>query len=147
MKTKTCFKCNISQPLVNFYAHPGTLDGHLGKCKSCAKLDTRNNYESNRQGIAEYEAKRQRTPERRKKKIEYQRKHRLNNPEKYKARMAVQSALSRGKITNPGCRICGNKAQAHHHDYLKPLDVDWLCFHHHREHGHHQIVVNTEYGN
>jgi hypothetical protein len=35
------------------------------------------------------------------------------------------------------CEKCGyHKSQAHHHDYSKPLDVNWLCFACHRkEHG------------
>ena len=30
------------------------------------------------------------------------------------------------------CQICGRKAEAHHYDYNKPLDVLWLCRSHHR---------------
>jgi hypothetical protein len=29
------------------------------------------------------------------------------------------------------CKVCGDKAQAHHHDYSKPLEVEWLCQKHH----------------
>jgi ribosomal protein S27AE len=32
------------------------------------------------------------------------------------------------------CSKCGAKAQAHHDDYKKPLDVRWLCPKHHGEH-------------
>lgn len=57
----------------------------------------------------------------------------------------VNNAIRDGKIARQPCEVCGRKAQAHHEDYSKPLDVRWLCFQHHREHGHDQIVLATEY--
>lgn len=36
--------------------------------------------------------------------------------------------LRRGKIQRQPCKACGNeKAEMHHHDYNKPLEVEWLC--------------------
>lgn len=44
------------------------------------------------------------------------------------------SDLRAGKLIEEPCRICGNiKAEAHHEDYSKPLDVVWLCNKHHKE--------------
>ena len=39
---KVCFKCGIEKPLKEFYTHKAMLDGHLGKCKECTKIDTKN---------------------------------------------------------------------------------------------------------
>jgi hypothetical protein len=41
MKTKRCFKCDKIKLLNEFYKHPQTKDGYLGKCKSCTKVDVR----------------------------------------------------------------------------------------------------------
>lgn len=49
------------------------------------------------------------------------------------ARRAVRHALETGRMVRGVCH-CGNtKAQAHHDDYSKPLDVRWLCRPHHNE--------------
>lgn len=50
------------------------------------------------------------------------------------ARQAVNDALKRGVIVRQPCIKCGSeKVDAHHDDYLKPLDVTWLCRRHHAE--------------
>lgn len=48
---------------------------------------------------------------------------------KHNARMLLHYHLRVGKMTKPDCcQKCGKgEVQAHHHDYLKPLEVDWLC--------------------
>ena len=63
--------------------------------------------------------------------------------EKNLARMARYRASNKDKIAARGsvryylepkpCKICGDKAEAHHEDYDKPLEVQWLCKVHHRE--------------
>lgn len=50
-----------------------------------------------------------------------------------KARELFNHYMRDKHIDRQPCEICGEKAEAHHDDYNKPLDVRWLCFKHHRE--------------
>lgn len=55
-------------------------------------------------------------------------------PERHRARNTVLSALKNGLLIKGKCAVCGDaKAEAHHEDYKKPLDVIWLCRKHHLE--------------
>lgn len=48
-------------------------------------------------------------------------------PEKYQARQEVLKALRKGLLRKAPCKCGAPKAQAHHHDYSRPLDIEWLC--------------------
>lgn len=51
-------------------------------------------------------------------------------PERHKARVAVRLAVKRGQLIRPSvCQSCqsADLVQAHHEDYNKPLDIQWLC--------------------
>ena len=39
--TKKCFKCSLEKPTTEFYKHKAMADGLIGKCKDCAKSDTK----------------------------------------------------------------------------------------------------------
>jgi hypothetical protein len=53
------------------------------------------------------------------------------HPEKYKAYLEIKKAIYHGTVKRQRCVVCGEKAQAHHEDYSKPLEVVWLCQKHH----------------
>lgn len=61
------------------------------------------------------------------------------NKHKRQAHALVKRAIEKGVLMRPDeCERCGTVAliQAHHSDYTKPLDVDWLCSKcHSAEHG------------
>jgi hypothetical protein len=69
----------------------------------------------------------------------YQRNWRKSHPEPYsekiKARAVAKVYLARGKIQRQPCCECGqHRAQMHHEDYSRPLDVMWLCRRCHMKH-------------
>lgn len=70
-----------------------------------------------------------------------------NSPEerlkRRKARSKLNHFLRDKRIQRPNCELCNDKAEAHHDDYNKPLDVRWLCFNHHHEY-HKSIYENPE---
>ncbi len=45
----------------------------------------------------------------------------------------VAAALRYAVIQRHPCIVCGAKGFAHHPDYRFPLDVIWLCQHHHMQ--------------
>lgn len=58
------------------------------------------------------------------------------HPERTKARRQLNNAVRDGRLIRlsqcqwPGCEC--TKVEAHHHDYTKPFDVQWLCRPHHQ---------------
>lgn len=80
------------------------------------------------------------------KRADYNRRYKAipENRVKIRAREAVQNALRYGKMARQPCEVCGaEKTHGHHDDYLKPLEVRWLCHScHAAEHRDHQVVVS-----
>ena len=59
---------------------------------------------------------------------------RSRDPVKHLARAHVAYAKRTGKITPGVCDVCGSaNTEAHHINYTRPLDVQWLCRIHHAE--------------
>ena len=138
---KKCFKCGVEKEIDEFYKHSQMGDKHLGKCKECTRRDVAERYVRERDKIRDYEQRRFKDPARKEKTLEYQRNRRLAHPEKNIARSRVGHAIRSGRLVRTPCEICKNPdVEAHHTDYSKPLDVQWLCFKCHREHGHGQKV-------
>lgn len=121
MQQKTCFKCDVKQPITEFYVHPQMGDGRLNKCKTCTRRDVRENYEAN---IDRYRA------------YDKRRGFRPSSPIKRAARYAVKQAIISGRLIRGECEMPGShhgRIEAHHDDYSKPLQIRWLCKKHHGE--------------
>lgn len=134
---KTCTKCYAAKPAEDFYRKHSA-------CKECTKSRVRAHYAANRDRYSAYEKERARRPERKAWASAAQKRLRARSPERYRARDAVGNALRDGRLVKSPCEVCGAvRVQAHHEDYSKPLDVRWLCFKHHREVEHGQVVTKA----
>ncbi|API61064.1 hypothetical protein BSL82_09710 [Tardibacter chloracetimidivorans] len=104
-------------------------DGHLNKCRDCTKIDARRHRLENAETVRAYDRERARRPERVAKRSTYAKAYRYQNPEKRAAHTALGNAVRSGKLKKQPCAFCGSgeRLEAHHHDYNKPLDVTWLC--------------------
>lgn len=142
---RQCRTCGESKPLMDFYSQ---TNGNLQRdCKECWKAYVKANrlaradqyaaYERGRATLPHRIALRQAyaaTPEGKAKGSQAKRAYSERNPIKRAAVTAVNNAIRSGRINRQPCEVCGNpKAQAHHDDYSKPLDVRWLCTKHHAE--------------
>ena len=65
------------------------------------------------------------------KRVQANRDWMMRNPSKRTAQLKVGRAIREKKLLRRACEVCGSRAQAHHDDYSKPLDVRWLCPKHH----------------
>ena len=140
VSVKTCFKCQVEQPITEFYRHARMSDGHLNKCKTCARRDVAENYRARRSYYQEYERQRFQREERKAQAKASRRRRRQRHPEKERARLKTRRAIARGILQRQPCEVCGDtQVQAHHVDYSQPLQVQWLCFKHHRQQ-HGQIM-------
>jgi len=106
-------------------------DGHLGKCKDCARDDVAEHRIKNIGRIRQYDRERSALPHRIELRERVTEAWRRRHPERARAHRALRWAVRSGRITRAvACQRCGstpNRIEAHHWDYSKPLDVEWLC--------------------
>lgn len=124
---KVCIACGTPKPIEEFYKHPKMADGHIGKCKECQKANAKLNYRRHLGARKKYEKTREQTSKRKAQKKKYFLLDCEKHPEKRAARIKAGNALRAGKLERKPCQRCGRKAQMHHIDYFRPLEVEWYC--------------------
>lgn len=132
MDEKKCSKCKKIKELNAFNKSTCAKDGLRCECKECQKI---------------YDKKYMSKPVNRKKRKKYHKeyysldhvkiKQRVlkrqsdkRHPLKGSARNFLRNALLWGYVTKPDrCSSCGKVCipEGHHTDYLRPVDVEWLC--------------------
>ena len=112
---KLCKFCGQTKPLSKFTLNERMADGFMSKCKDCQVVYNRKWRKSNSEKLTTYS-----------------RTYRAKYPQKLRANATIQTNVKRGKIDRKPCEVCGSeKADAHHDDYSRPMDVRWLCRTHH----------------
>lgn len=130
---KRCSTCKTEKPLTDFYADRRTPDGLKCQCKKCHCLTTMisrdpdNHRDYNREWMRRSKyATREEVRER-----HLLRSRVKNKSIEAKARHLANVAVRLGFLIRPSvCPECGKTnfgIHAHHADYSKPLDVQWIC--------------------
>lgn len=113
---KTCKTCRVEKDESEFYKHKLTKDGLRPSCKQCG-IEATKQWQRDNPAAVNAKAKLQRE----------------KYPDREKARRAVNNAVRDGRLLKQPCHCGETKVQAHHEDYSKPLDIEWLCIKHHRK--------------
>ena len=133
MITKKCYSCGEDKPLEDLKKDKRYSYGRISLCKKCHNKDY----------SAYNKISRKKQWSRLKEWRDNNREHvnaqaiRYQQTEIGKIRKSahdkVYNAIRTGKLNKQPCEICGENAHAHHEDYAKPLEVNWLCRSHHAE--------------
>lgn len=144
-----CKACGCERTPDQFYA------SNKARCKECIKASVKRNRLDKIEYYRSYDRMRASQPHRVEARLAYAetdayreshnkatRKYVESQPKRRAAQIAVGNALRDGKLQRFPCMVCGEKAEAHHPDYDRPLDVVWLCTKHHSQ--AHALVTNDE---
>jgi hypothetical protein len=139
---RTCKRCWLDKAHSEFKKRGGKRSGEWDPwCKTCHvsytaawRLRNKAKVKAQRWGYLDRERARIRKVkrayyERNKEKYrKWAREVRARNPMRTKAHKAVAVAIKNGSLVRLPCARCGSpRADAHHPDYAKPLDVIWVC--------------------
>lgn len=160
---RICKKCGEEKPLDDFYKQSYGKGGRDSACKECRKARVRENRREKIEQYQEYERQRAMLPHRVAMRNRYlatpagkaaiyrgTQKYRQQNPIKAQAHNRVSKALADGRLKRPPCcEECGDEdhqLHAHHDDYLRQLDVRWLCATCHKAwHDKHGEAANADH--
>ena len=114
-------------------------------CKDCRKAKIREDRAANPEKYREREkryyhrdprkkeaiARYHQTEKGREKARQGKKRYSKKNPDKRAAHVILGNAVRDGRVIKPeSCERCGTESariHGHHHDYAKPLEVEWLC--------------------
>lgn len=130
---KTCSTCGTEKPKTEFQKRNASVDGLTASCKECLRERDSKRYEKERELRLSRQKSYLATPKGKAAHKRATKKWQEENKMRRAAHIILGNALKYKTITRQPCWVCGKKAEAHHPDYGRPLDVVWLCKQHHQE--------------
>ncbi len=147
IKSKTCFKCGETKPFGDFYKEHNSRDGRRTPCKTCYSQESRRRRaravldpkwrEKRRADCRAWWTRSgkqyRKDPERMERRRVSMKRYNDKHPKQRAAHGALYNAVRNGGLVKPThCQRCGEEPlprdlHAHHHDYTKPLNVEWIC--------------------
>lgn len=123
---KRCFKCGIDKSRTEFYRHLQMGDGLLGKCKACARYDTKANQLAKFEYYQAYKKEYATRPATRARARRITKEWRLAHPGRAGAHYRAEKYLRDAPEYCERCLLV-KTLQRHHPDYSQPLLIEWLC--------------------
>lgn len=125
---KNCTKCKLLKPLTEYPKQKRRPDGAESHCKECYRIYSRDvHYPKNKELIRVQSEQYRKANWDKIKEQTYKR----YDPQKHKARMAVNNAVKAGKFEKADCQECGSIKTDFHH--TSGYDIEnyfvgvWLC--------------------
>lgn len=142
---KKCSRCGIDKEICEFQVRKASRDGLTASCKKCLseydksrasdpkRVAARSDYAKSERGRAVHKKNSRdwyvMNKERSK---EIKKAWQEKNEKKRRVHGVTAYAVKLGILIRSPCEVCGVVgAYAHHDDYDEPLNVRWLCQHHH----------------
>lgn len=122
-----CKSCSEDKSIDDYYT------SNKKTCKECIKSRAINNRLNKIEYYRSYDKARASQPKRKANAIKVINAWKAQFPNRRKAQIILGNAVRDGRIEKQPCFICGEKSEAHHPDYDRPLDVVWLCPAHHKQ--------------
>jgi len=130
---KSCSTCGELKDESNFQRRKASKDGLTSSCKSCLNERDARRYVRERERRTARYREYIKTPAGREAHSKAIERWRQANQVRRAAHIILGNAVRDGRVQPLPCLECGGKAEAHHPDYDRPLDVIWLCTTHHKE--------------